>query len=189
MLFDTAIIMACVVIAHPSNASSSVVIANVSTAIDIMQDTWLGSGRRAKQDDCKELPEAVTIITLLKMKAKAKHISDDIVTSLPAAFGSKCKHVESSDSSSLADDFELPYVGTSVKIFQLTSGLSVKATLKAPTSAQKSRVKQCLGSGMPPESCHASEGPPLTKVHQKKTTFLIVAYFHLFSILFQLIPE
>jgi hypothetical protein len=83
--------MACVdgssVIAHPSNASSIVAIADVSTAIDIMQDTpsckirhharyaimqdtRLGSGRRAKQDDRKELPEAVKIITLLKTKAE-----------------------------------------------------------------------------------------------------------------------
>jgi hypothetical protein len=163
-LFDTAVIMACAVIAHPSNASSSVAIADVSTAIDIMQDTRLGSGRRAKQDDRKELPEAVKIITLLKTKAEAKRIDDDIVASPPAALGSKRKHVESSDSSSLADDFELPYVGAGVKIFQPTSGLSVAATPKAPTSAQKSRVKQRSGSGMPPELCHASEGPPLTEV-------------------------
>jgi len=36
--------------------------------------------------------------------------------------------------------------------------------LSYPMSAPVSRVKQRSGSGMPPESCHASEGPPLTEV-------------------------
>src|SRR5260221_8356313 len=85
-LFDTAIMMACVVIAHPSSAassaSSSVAIADVPTAIDIMQDTHMGSGWRSKQDDHNELPEAVNIIMLLKTKAEAKCAGDDVVTAL-----------------------------------------------------------------------------------------------------------
>lgn len=156
--------MACAIIAHPFSASSSVAIADVSAAIDIIQDTRLGSGRRSKQEDRKELPEAVKIITLLKTKAEAKRVGDDIIASPPVVLGSKRKHVESSDSSSFADDFELPYVGAGVRVSQPTSGLSVETTPKAPTSVQKSRVKQRSGSGMPPDSCRASEGPPPTEM-------------------------
>src|SRR5260221_12348942 len=86
-LFDTAVMMACAVIAHPSSTSasstsSSVAIADVSAAIDIMQDMHMGSGQRSKQDDHNELPEAVKIIMLLKTKAKAKCAGDDVVTAL-----------------------------------------------------------------------------------------------------------
>jgi hypothetical protein len=114
-LFDTAVMMACAVIAHPSSASSSVAIADVTAAIDIMRDTRMGSGRCFKQDDRKDLPEAVKIIMLLKTKAEAKRAGDDIVPSAPLAIGLKRKYDESPDSSSLADGFELPYVGAGVK--------------------------------------------------------------------------
>src|SRR5712691_2728672 len=118
-LFDTAVMMACAVIAHLSSAassvSSSVAIADISAAIDIMQDTHMGSGRRSKQDDHNNLPEAVKVIMLLKTKAEAKCTGDDVITAPTVALGSKRKHVESSDNS-FVDDFELPYVGAGVKV-------------------------------------------------------------------------
>ena len=111
--------MACAVIAHPSSAtsstSSSVAIADVSAAIDIMQDTHMGSGRRSKQDGHNDPPEVVKVIMLLKTKAEAKCTGDDVITAPTVALGSKRKHVESSDNS-FADDFELPYVGAGVKV-------------------------------------------------------------------------
>src|SRR5260221_14109282 len=113
-LFDTAVMMACAVIGHLFSASSSVAIADVSAAIDIMQDTHMGSGRRSKQDGYNDLPEAVKVIMLLKTKAEAKCTGDDVITAPTVALGSKRKHVESSDNS-FADDFELPYVGAGVK--------------------------------------------------------------------------
>ena len=161
-LFDTAVMMACAVIAHPSSASSSVAIADISAAVDIMQDTRMGAGRRSKKKDHNELPEAVKIITLLKTKAEAKRAGDDIPASPHVAVGSKRKYIESSDSSSFGDDFELPYVGAGVKASHASSALSVETTPKAPASIPRSRVKQRSGSVMPPDPCRASEGPPST---------------------------
>ena len=160
-LFDTAVMMACAVIAHPSSASSSVAITDVSTAIDIMQDTRMGSGRRSKQDDHNELPEAVKIIMLLKTKAEARCAGDDVIAAPTVALGSKRKHIESSDSSSFADDFELPYVGAGVKVSHPFSELSVETTPKAPTYVPRSRVKQRSAPVMPLDPCRASDGPPL----------------------------
>lgn len=165
-LFDTAVMMACAVIAHPSSASSSVAIADVSAAIDIMQDTRMGSGRRSKQDDHNELPEAVKIIMLLKTKAEAKRAGDDVVADPTVPLGSKRKHVESSasDSSSFANDFELPYVGAGVKVSHPSLELSVETTPKAPTYVPKSRAKQRSTPVMPLDPCRASEGRPLAEM-------------------------
>ena len=161
-LFDTAVMMACATIAHPSSASSSVAIADVSAAIDIMQDTRMGSGRRSKHDDCRDLPEVVKIITLLKTKAEAKCAGDDIGASPPPAVGSKRKHDESPDSSSFADDFELPYVGAGVKASHSSSEPSAETTPKAPTFVPKTRVRQQRsGSVLPSDSCRATEGPQM----------------------------
>ena len=158
-LFDTAVMMACAVIAHPSSASSSVAIADVSAAIDIMQDTRMGSERRSKHDDPKDLPEVVKIITLLRTKAEAKRAGDDIVAGPSPAVGSKRKHDESPDSGSFADDFELPYVGAGVKASHSSSEPSVETTPKAPTSVPKTRTKQQRsGSVLPSDSCRATDG-------------------------------
>jgi len=162
-LFDTAVMMACAVIAHPSSASSTVAIDDVSAAIDIMQDTRMGSGRKSKHDDRENLPEVVKIIALLKTKAEAKRAGDDIVSSSPPAIGSKRKHDDSSDCSSFADDFELPYVGPGVKASHSSSEPSVETTPKAPTSAPtsvpKTKVKhQRSVSALPSDSSRATEG-------------------------------
>src|SRR5260370_29735867 len=162
-LFDTAVMMACAVIAHPSSASSTVAIDDVSAAIDIMQDTRMGSGRKSKHDDRENLPEVVKIIALLKTKAEAKRAGDDIVSSSPPAIGSKRKHDDFSDCSSFADDFELPYVGPGVKASHSSSEPSVETTPKAPTSAPtsfpKTKVKhQRSGSQVPSDSNRAQEG-------------------------------
>ena len=159
-LFDTAIMMACAVIVHPSSASSSVAIADVSAAIHIMQDTRMGNGRRYKCKD-QDLPEAVKIIMLLKTKAEARRAGDDIVSNPPPAIGLKRKHDESPDSGSFADGFELPYVGAGVRASHPSSEPSIETTPKPPTS--KTRVKQRSGSVMPSESCGTSEGPPLAE--------------------------
>jgi hypothetical protein len=157
-LFDTAVMMACAVIAHPSSASSSVAIDDVSAAIDIMQDTRMGSGRKSKHEDRQDLPEAVKIITLLKTKAEAKRAGDDIVAGPPPT-GSKRKHDESPDCSSFADNFELPYVGAGVKASHSSSEPSVETTPKAPTSVPKSKVKhQRSGSALPSDSSRGTEG-------------------------------
>jgi hypothetical protein len=153
--------MACAVIAHPSSASSSVAIADVSAAIDIMQDTRMGSGRRSKHDDRRELPEVVKIITLLKTKAESKRAGDDIVAGPPPTVGSKRKHDESPDPGSFADGFELPYVGAGVKTSHSSSEASVETTPKAPTSVPRSRVKQRSGSALPSDSCRTTEGTQL----------------------------
>ena len=163
-LFDTAVMMACAVIAHPSSASCSVAIADVSAAIDIMQDTRMGSGRRSKQDDHNELPEAVKIIMLLKTKAEARCAGDDDVAAPTVALGSKRKHIESSDSGGFADNFELPYVGAGVKVSHPSSEPSVETTPKAPAYVPKPRVKQRSGPVMPLDPCHGSEGPPLAEM-------------------------
>lgn len=157
-LFDTAVMMACAVIAHPSSASSSVAIDDVSAAIDIMQDTRMGSGRKSKHDDHGDLPEVVKIITLLKTKAEAKRTGDDVVAGPPPT-GSKRKHDESSDCSSFADNFELPYVGAGVKASHSSSEPSVETTPKAPTSVPKAKVKhQRSGSALPSDSSRGAEG-------------------------------
>jgi hypothetical protein len=157
-LFDTAVMMACAVIAHPSSASSSVAIDDVSAAIDIMQDTRMGSGRKSKQDDCGDLPEVVKIITLLKTKAEAKRAGDDVVAGPPPA-GSKRKHDESPDCSSFADNFELPYVGAGVKASHSSSEPSVETTPKAPTCVPKAKVKhQRSGSALGSDSSRGAEG-------------------------------
>jgi hypothetical protein len=159
-LFDTAVMMACAVIAHPSSASSTVAMDDVSAAIDIMQDTRMGSGRKSKHGDHENLPEVVKIITLLKTKAEAKRAGDDIVPSSPPAIGSKRKHDESSDCNSFADDFELPYVGPGVKASHSSSEPSVENTSKAPTSVPKTKVKhQRSVSALPSDSSRATEGP------------------------------
>ena len=152
-LFDTAVMMACAVIAHPSSASSTVAIDDVSAAIDIMQDTRMGSGRKSKQDDRGDLPEAVKIITLLKTKAEAKRAGDDVVAGPPPPAGSKRKHDESPDCSSFADNFELPFVGAGVKASHSSSEPSVETTPKAPTSVSKAKVKhQRSGSALASDS-------------------------------------
>src|SRR5712671_3733564 len=161
-LFDTAVMMACAAIAHPSSVSSSVAIADVSAAIDIMQDTRMGSGRRSKQDNPKDLPEGVKIITLLKSKAEARFAGDD-VAELHPTIGSKRKYDENPDSSSFADGLELPYVGAGVKVSHSISEPSIESTLKPPMSVPKPRVKQRSGSVMPPDSGRASEGPSLAE--------------------------
>jgi hypothetical protein len=158
-LFDTAVMMACAVIAHPSSASSSVAIDDVSAAIDIMQDTRMGSGRKSKHDDRGDLPEVVKIITLLKTKAEAKRAGDDIVAGPPPPTGSKRKHDESSECNSFADNFELPYVGAGVKASHSSSEPSVETTPKAPTSVPKAKVKhQRSGSALPSDSSRGTEG-------------------------------
>jgi hypothetical protein len=157
-LFDTAVMMACAVIAHPSSASSSVAIDDVSAAIDIMQDTRMGSGR-SKHDDRGDLPEVVKIITLLKTKAEAKRAGDDIVAGPPPPAGSKRKHDESPDCSSFADNFELPYVGAGVKASRSSPEPSVETTPKAPTSIPKAKVKhQRSGSALASDSNRGAEG-------------------------------
>jgi len=153
--------MACAVIAHPSSASSSVAIDDVSAAIDIMQDTRMGSGRKSKHDDRGDLPEVVKIITLLKTKAEAKRAGDDMVTGPPPAIGSKRKHDESPDCSSFTDDFELPYVGPGVKASHLSSEPSVETTPKAPTSVKTKVRHQRSGSALPSDSSRVTEGPQL----------------------------
>ena len=158
-LFDTAIMMACAVIAHPSSASSSVAIDDVSAAIDIMQDTRMGSGRNSKHDDHGDLPEVVKIITLLKTKAEAKRAGDDMVAGPPPPTGSKRKYNESPDCSSFVDNFELPYVGAGVKASHSSSEPSVETTPKAPTSAPKAKVKhQRSGSALPSDTSRGAEG-------------------------------
>ena len=157
-LFDTAVMMACAVIAHPSSASSSVAIDDVSAAIDIMEDTRMGSGRKSKYDDRGDLPEVVKIITLLKTKAEAKRAGDDIVTRPPTA-GSKRKHDESPDCNSFADNFELPYVGAGVKASHSSSEPSADTTCKAPTSVPKAKVRhQRSSSALPSDSNLGTEG-------------------------------
>ena len=141
-LFDTAVMMACAVIAHPSGASAGVAIADVATAIDIMQDTRTGSGRRFKQDDNKELSEAVKIVTLLKTKAEAKRAGEDVVASSLLALGAKRKRDDSPDHTSFADGFELPYVGVGVKASHQSTELRVETTPKAPFSMPKVKAKQ-----------------------------------------------
>ena len=160
-LFDTAVMMACAVIAHPSSASSSVAITDVTAAIEIMQDTRMGSGRKSKYDCRGDLPEVVKIIMLLKRKAEAKRAGDNVAASPSPAIGSKRTHDESCDSSSFVDDFELPYVGAGVRASHSSSELSVETTPKVPTSVPKTRVKQRSGSVLPSDSCHATEGPQL----------------------------
>ena len=160
-LFDTAVMMSCAVIAHPSSASSSVAIADVSAAIDIMLDTRMGSGRKSKYDCHTDPPEVVKIIMLLKKKAEAKRAGDDVAASPSPAIGSKRKHDEFSDSNSFADEFELPYVGAGVKASHSSSEPSVETTPKVPTSGPKPRAKQRSGSVLPSDSCQATEGPQL----------------------------
>jgi hypothetical protein len=160
-LFDTAVMMACAVIAHPSSASSSVAIADVTAAIDIIQDTRIGSGR-SKLDDRKDLPEAEKIITLLKTKAEAKLAGDDPAANPVSAIGSKRRHDDVPDASSFADSFELPYVGAGVKASHPSSEPSVETALKVPTSLPKPRAKQRSGSTVQ-DPCRASEGPPLAE--------------------------
>jgi hypothetical protein len=158
-LFDTAVMMACAVIAHPSSASSSVAIDDVSAAIDIMQDTRMGSGRKSKHDDRGDLPEVVKIVTLLKTKAEAKLAGDDIVAGPPPPAGSKRKHDESPDCSSFADNFDLPYVGAGVKASHSSPEPSVETTPKAPTYVPKAKVKhQRSGSALPSDSSRGAEG-------------------------------
>ena len=161
-LFDTAVMMACAVIAHPSSASSSVAIADVTAAIDIMHDTRMAS-RRSKQNDRKDLSEAEKIITLLKTKAEARRTGDDIAASPLPAIGSKRKHDDDVlDANSFADGFELPYVGAGVKASHPSSEPLVETTPKAPMSMPKAKVKQRSGLTMPDPS-RASEGPPLAE--------------------------
>jgi len=161
-LFDTAVMMACAVIAHPSSASSSVAIDDVSAAVDIMQDTRMGSGRKSKHDDRGDLPEVVKIITLLKTKAEAKRAGDDIDAGPPPPTGSKRKHDESPDCSSFANNFELPYVGAGVKASHPSMDPSIETTPKAPTSVSKAKVKhQRSGSALPSDSSRGTEGLPL----------------------------
>jgi hypothetical protein len=161
-LFDTAVMMACAVIAHPSSASSSVAIADVTAAIDIIQGTRIGSGR-SKQNDRKDLSEAEKVITLLKTKAEARLAGDDIATCNPLpAIGSKRKHDDVPDACSFAGGFELPYVGAGVKASHPSSEPSVENHPKVPTSVPKARVKQRSGSTMS-DLCRASEGPPLAE--------------------------
>jgi hypothetical protein len=160
-LFDTAVMMACAVIAHPSSASSSVAIADVTAAIDIIQDTRIGSGR-SKQDDRKDLSEAEKIITLLKIKAEAKLAGDGHATNPLSAIGSKRRHDDVPDVSSFADSFELPYVGPGVKASHPSSEPSVETTLKVAASLPKPRAKQRSGSTVQ-DLCRASEGPPLAE--------------------------
>jgi hypothetical protein len=157
-LFDTAVMMACAVIAHPSSASSSVAIADITAAIDIMQDTRIGSGRSKNLDSS----EAEKVITLLKIKAEAKLTGDDIAANPLPAIGSKRKRDNVPDTSSFIDGFELPYVGAGVKASHTSSQPSVEITPKAPTSLPKVRVKQRSGSTIP-DLCRASEGPPLAE--------------------------
>ncbi|KAF8273547.1 hypothetical protein EI94DRAFT_1155357 [Lactarius quietus] len=146
-LFDTAVMMACAVIAHPSGASAGVAITDIAAAIDIMQDTRIGSGRRPKQDDSKELSEAVKIVTLLKTKAEAKRAGEDIVTSSLSALGAKRKREDSPDANSFADGFELPYVGVGVKASSHQSTeLRVDTTPKAPIPMPKVKAKQRQGT-------------------------------------------
>lgn len=159
-LFDTAVMMACAVIAHPSGASSGVAMADVAAAIDIMQDTRMGSGRRPKRDDSKELPEAVKIVTLLKTKAEAKRAGEDIVASPLLAIGTKRKRDDSPDPNSFADGFELPYVGVGVKASHQSSELRVETTPKVPMSMPKVKVKQRPGPTMVDLSS-APENSPL----------------------------
>ena len=140
-LFDTAVMMACAVIAHPSGASAGVAITDVAAAIDIMQDTRIGSGRRPKQDDSKELSEAVKIVTLLKTKAEAKRAGEDIVAGSLLALGAKRKRDDSPDPNSFADGFELPFVGVGVRASHQTTELKVETTLKAPISISKAKSK------------------------------------------------
>lgn len=158
-LFDTAVMMACAVIAHPSGASSGVAIADVAAAIDIMQDTRTGSGRRSKQDDSKELSEAVKIVTLLKTKAEAKRAGEDIMANPLLAIGAKRKRDDSPDPNSFADGFELPYVGVGVKASHQSTEPRVETTPKAPISMPKVKIKQRPGSTMIDLSS-ASEGSP-----------------------------
>ncbi|KAH9040008.1 hypothetical protein EDB84DRAFT_1014732 [Lactarius hengduanensis] len=141
-LFDTAVMMACAVIAHPSGASSGVAIADVAAAIDIMRDTRTGSGRRPKQDDSNELSEAVKIVTLLKTKAEAKRAGEDITIHPHLAIGAKRKRDDSPDPNSFADDFELPYVGVGVKASHQSTEPRVETTPKAPISMPKLKAKQ-----------------------------------------------
>ena len=159
-LFDTAVMMACAVIAHPSSASSSVAIDDVSAAIDIMQDTRMGSGRKSKQDDRGDLPEVVKIITLLKTKAEAKRAGDDVVAGPSPPTGLKRKHDESPDCGSFADNFELPYVGAGVKASHSSSEPSVvEAVPKAPTSVPKAKERrQPTGSALASDSSRGAEG-------------------------------
>jgi hypothetical protein len=159
-LFDTAVMMACAVIAHPSGASAGVAIADVAAAIDIMQDTRIGSGRIPKQDDRKEMSEAVKIVTLLKTKAEAKHAGEDIVASSLLAIGAKRKRDDSPDPNSFADGFELPYVGVGVKAsHQSTELRRVETTPKAPP---KIKVKQRQVSTMI-ELSSPSESSPVAE--------------------------
>ena len=139
-LFDTAVMMACAVIAHPSSASSSVAIdgqyPQPSTSWRI--HVW-GLGGSPKHDDHRDLPEVVKIITLLKTKAEAKRAGDDIVAG-HSLTGSKRKHDESPDCSSFADNFELPYVGAGVKASHAILGaFQLKPLPKAPTSVPKAK--------------------------------------------------
>ena len=158
-LFDTAVMMACAVIAHPSSASSSVAIDDVSAAIDIMQDTRMGSGRKSKHDDCGDLPEVVKIITLLKTKAEGKCAGDDLVAGPPPSTGSKRKHDESPDCSSFTDNFELPYVGAGVKASHSSPEPSVETTPIVPTSVPKAKAKhQRSRSTLTSDSSRGAEG-------------------------------
>lgn len=161
-LFDTAVMMACAVIAYPSGASAGVAISDVAAAIDIMQDTRVG-GRRPKQDVNKELSEAVKIVTLLKTKAEAKHAGEDIGTSSLLAIGVKRKRDDSPDPNSFADGFELPYVGVGVKAsHQSTELRRVEPTPKASISIPKIKTKQRPGSTMIDFSS-ASESSPIAE--------------------------
>ena len=161
-LFDAAVMMACAVIAHPSGASSGVAIVDVAAAIDIMRDTRTGSGRKPKQDDSKELSEAVKIVTLLKAKAESKRLGEDVVAGPVFAVGAKRKHDESPDPDSFADGFELPYVGVGVKASHQSTELRVETTPKAPISMTKVKIKQRPGSTMIDLSI-ASECSPLAE--------------------------
>ena len=159
-LFDTAVMMACAVITHPSGASAGVAIADVAAAIDIMQDTRIGSSRRLKQDDSKELSEAVKIVTLLKTKAEAKRSGEDTVVGSLLALGTKRKREDSPDINSFADGFELPYVGVGVKASHQSTELRVETTPKAPISMPKVKAKQRPGSTIIDLSS-ASESSPI----------------------------
>jgi hypothetical protein len=161
-LFDTAVMMACAVIAHPSGASSGVAITDVAAAIDIMQDTRIGSGRRLKQDDSKELSEAVKIVTLLKTKAEAKRAGEDIVAGSLLALGAKRKRDDSPDPNSFADGFDLPFVGVGVKASHQSTELRVETTPKAPISIHKVKAKHRPCSAIIDLSS-ASESSPIAE--------------------------
>ena len=108
-LFDAAVMAACAVISHPTGASSTVALADLNIALNIMKDPKVATGA-SRDNQVGGVSEAVKIIELLRAKADGARQGNPALLMIQA-FHAGTKRKRSDAEQRPSGEFHLPYAG------------------------------------------------------------------------------